>query len=94
MTMRHMISKPSVRITSVSDIRTRLDRLRTLGQDQVEAGLAWLSGYNTAVFDAVLAAAETWDGAAPRGAVLVSPAQRAGTGGGVLGSDGLPGSVR
>jgi hypothetical protein len=78
----------------MSEIRGRLDRLETLAPDQMSAGMSWLAGYSADVFEAVLAAAETWDVAAPRGAVLVSPAQRAGTGGGVLGSDGLPGSVR
>ncbi len=34
------------------------------------------------------------DMGAPRGALPVSPAQRARTGGGVRGPDGLPGSVR
>ena len=42
-------------------IRERLDRLRAIAPDQVEAGLAWLAGYHPVVFDAVLDAAETWD---------------------------------
>jgi hypothetical protein len=92
--MQTIISRPARQLPSDSVVRGRLARLDRLTPDQVEAALVFLAGCDNGTFNAIVEAAETWDDAAPRGAVLVSPAQRAGTGGGVLGSDGLPGSVR
>lgn len=44
-----------------AEAHKRLDRLSTLGQEQMATGLAWLAGYRPAVFDAVLDAAEPCD---------------------------------
>lgn len=41
--------------------RDRLDQIRSLAPDQVEAGLAWLARNDPLTFDATLRAALTWD---------------------------------
>ena len=42
-------------------IHDRLDQIRSLAPDQVEAGLAWLARNDPLVFDATLQAARIWD---------------------------------
>lgn len=44
---------------SADAIRRRIDKLRALSSDQVEAGLTWLAGYNPAAFDSAIDAART-----------------------------------
>lgn len=46
-------------------IHDRLDQIRSLAPDQVEAGLAWLARNDPLVFDATLQAARTWDDGTP-----------------------------
>jgi hypothetical protein len=41
--------------------RDRLDQIRSLAPDQVEAGLAWLARNDPMIFDATVQAARTWD---------------------------------
>ena len=43
----------------------RLDQIRSLAPDQVEAGLAWLARNDPQTFDATLQAARTWDDCTP-----------------------------
>ena len=43
----------------------RLDQIRSLAPDQVEAGLAWLARNDPPIFDATLQAALTWDDGTP-----------------------------
>jgi hypothetical protein len=45
--------------------RDRLDQIRSLAPDQVEAGLAWLARNDPLVFDATLQAARTWGDETP-----------------------------
>jgi hypothetical protein len=42
-------------------IHDRLDQIRSLAPDQVEAGLAWLARNDPPIFDATMQAARTWD---------------------------------
>jgi hypothetical protein len=54
--------QPAPRIP-VQAIREKLGRLTS---DQVEAGMVFLSGYDPALFDLVIHAAQTWyDGSIP-----------------------------
>jgi hypothetical protein len=45
--------------------RDRLDQIRSLAPDQVEAGLAWLARNDPLIFDATVQAALTWDDGTP-----------------------------
>lgn len=64
--MRNIISHSRAQraLNTASDpisLRERTDRIGTLTSGQVEAGLAWLAGYDAGIFDAVLDAATAWD---------------------------------
>jgi hypothetical protein len=52
---------PELRVAT----RDRLDQIRSLAPDQVEAGLAWLARNDPLIFDATVQAALTWDDGTP-----------------------------
>jgi hypothetical protein len=56
--MRDIITDRRAPRIPVQAIRERLGRLTS---DQLEAGLVFLSGYDPALFDLVVHAAQTWD---------------------------------
>ena len=68
MSMNDIISSQRRLHTPIRSRGTIRARLSLLSPDQVEAGMSWLAGYDPAIFDAVIDAAQSWnDGlASPR----------------------------